>query len=421
MTVILNRQVFDRVCSGNCRHLVAGLVFLVGMLNAACATAVDSVVIEVAAGDYVREDAVASAALPPSLQSRADLSLTRLDTGQAVPVQVDRSGEKPRGVWIIRDRLDKGEVRKYRLAPGTGRRSSVGVSLVRDDKRLLVKVNGKTVFTYNHATVPSPDPKQPYYARSGYIHPLYDPSGRVITDDFNPDHAHQHGIMFAWRKTTFEGRESNGWDQKTGTGRVEHVELKELVEGPVFGCFTARLRQVDLTAPGGPKPVLDETWLVRVYNLADGFLFDLESTQTCAGSAPVTIEKIHYGGLMIRGHAAWHGDNFDLLTSEGRGKSDGNQTRPFWVDIRGPLDGQLSGVTIFDHPGNFRFPQPARLHPTMPYFCFAPAALGAFTIEPGKPYTSRYRFWVHTGEPTTAQRFWEDYAHPVAARVVKEK
>ena len=417
MTATLMPHVLDLAYPGNHPRPIIVLMLLIGVLGAGFAVAADAVILEVAAGDYVREDSVASAALPPSLGDQSSFLLTQLDTGQAVPVQVDRTGEKPRVVWIIRDALEKGAVRKYRLAPGAGKPLSGGVSLDRDDKQLSIKVDGKPVLTYNHATVPSPDPKEPCYARSGYIHPLYDPSGRAITDDFNPDHAHQHGIMFAWRKTTFEGRQTNGWDQKTGTGRVEHVELKELVEGPVFGCFTARLRQVDLTAPGGPKPVLNETWLVRVYNLADRFLFDVESTQTPAGPAPVTVEEIHYGGLAIRGQAAWHGDNYDYLTSEGRGKTDGNQTRPNWVDIHGPLDGRVTGVTIFDHPANFRFPQPVRLHPTMPYFCFAPSALGAFKIEPGKPYVSRYRFWVHAGEPTAAQRFWEDYAHPVTVRI----
>ena len=417
MTSTLMFHVLNLADPGNRPRPVIVWIILMGVLGAGPATAADDVILEVAAGDYVREDSVASAALGPSLCDQSDFSLTRLDTGQAVPVQVDRTGDKPRVVWIIRDTLKRGEVRKYRLVPGAGRPSSGGVSLAKDDRHLSVNVDGKPVFTYNLAMVPSPNPKEPYYARSGYIHPLYDPNGRVITDDFNPDHAHQHGIMFAWRKTLFEGRKSDGWDQKTGTGRVEHVELKELVEGPVFGCFTARLRQVDLTAPGGPKPVLNETWLVRVFNLADHFLFEIDSTQTCAGPAPVTIEEIHYGGLMIRGHATWHGPDYDYLTSEGRGKADGNQTRPRWVDIHGPLDGQLAGVTIFDHPDNFRYPQPVRLHPTMPYFCFAPSALGSFTIEPGKPYVSRYRFCVHLGEPNAAQRFWEDYAHPVTVRI----
>ena len=92
--------------------------------------------------------------------------------------------------------------------------------------------------------------------------------------------------MFAWRKCTFEGRTTNGWDQKAGTGKVEHVATEAFAGGPVFGRFTVKLRQLDLTAPDGPKPVLDETWRVRVYGLDDVFVFDVEVSQQCAGKSP---------------------------------------------------------------------------------------------------------------------------------------
>jgi hypothetical protein len=152
------------------------------------------------------------------------------------------------------------------------------------------------VLGYNHATVPSPDSKHPYYARSGYIHPLHNPSGQIVTDDFNPDHAHQHGIMMAWRKMTFEGRSTNDWDQQAGLGKVEHAQLETYGGGSVFGFFKARLSHMDLTAPGEPAAVLDETWYVRTYAFADTFLFDITSTQTCATDKPVSIDTIHYAG-----------------------------------------------------------------------------------------------------------------------------
>ena len=404
------------------RVLIAHLIVAAALGSQACvATAADGVLVEVAAGKHERLDALVSVAVPPSLRGQEHLSLIRLDTGQAVPVQAAQGGA-PRVAWIVRDRLPAGATRRYRLAPAAGAPSAAGGVRVADDgKRLLVTVGGKPVLRYNHAMVPSPLPKHPRYARSGYIHPVYNPSGQVVTDDFNPDHAHQHGIMFAWRKTTFEGRHTNGWDQLAGTGRVEHVKVESVGGGPVFGTFVARLRQVDLTAPGGPKPVLDETWRVTIHNVARHFVFDLESTHTCASGSPVVVDKCFYGGLMVRGHAAWHKRrDFDYLTSEGKTKRDGNHTRPRWVDIYGPLDGKMTGMTVLDHPANFRFPQPVRLHPTMPYFCFAPSVPAAFTIEPGKPYVSRYRFVVHDGTPDAkvAERLWHDYAEPPNTRVV---
>ena len=93
------------------------------------------------------------------------------------------------------------------------------------------------------------------------------------------------------------------------------------------------------------------------------------------------------------------------------------------MDVNGPVDQKMTGVAILDHPGNFRFPQPVRLHPTMPYFCFTPALLGSFTIEPGKPYVWLYRFSVHDGkvDREVTERYWQDYAHPVKVRIVSNR
>ena len=55
-----------------------------------------------------------------------------------------------------------------------------------------------------------------------------------------------------------------------------------------------------------------------------------------------------------------------------------------------------------------------RLHPTEPFFCFAPSQLGEWEISPGKPHVSRYRFIVAEGPPDKSEleRLWNDYAHP---------
>jgi len=276
------------------------------------------------------------------------------------------------------------------------------------------------VLTYNHAVVPSPDPKEPYYRRSGYVHPVRSPAGKVLTDDFAPDHPHQHGIMFPWTKCTFEGRPAEFWNQKLQLGTVEHAGFQAAGGGSVFGFFTAKLRHVALKAAGGPKAALTETWSVRVYNRSDGFLFDIDSVQRSATDSPLVIEKYHYGGMAIRCRREWI-DKGDFLTSEGKTRADGNHSRPRWCDVNGKLGGKATGVTVLCHPGNFRFPQPVRLHPNKPYFCFAPMVLGRFRIEPGKPYVSKYRFYVHDGklDPAAADALWNDYAHPAEVRIVE--
>ncbi len=409
-------------------HFTVALV-AAGLMNAIWGIhleASDSITLEVAAGDYRREGTLVSVKLPKALREHKHFTLTRLDTLKSVPVQVDRSGKTCRAAWIIGDPLEAGKVRRYRLSSTEAHPDKTGgVTVEKDDKHLTVKVGRKPVLRYNHAVIPSPDPKTPYYARSGYIHPIFSPAGKIVTDDFNPDHAHQHGVMFAWRKSKFEGHAVNCWEQKNSLGKVEHVEIESSGDGPVFGHFTACLRHVSNASPDGPKTMLDETWQVRVVNAADNFLFDVVSTQNAHSASPLFVEKVHYGGFAIRGAAPWckhRGRDHDFLTSEGKTKKDGNHTRPRWVDIQGKLDGQTAGVAIMCHPDNFRFPQPVRLHPYMPYFCFAPAVLDSFKIEQGKPFVSRYRFCVHDGdvEPAVVERLWQDYAEPPVVRVVPE-
>jgi hypothetical protein len=336
-------------------RVIQGL--LIGLLFVPAVTAADVIMLEVSAGDVACENVVVETALPSALADDDQFELTRTDTSERIPVQVDRQGSEPTLVWIMRDKLEAGAVRQYRLTSATERRQRDRVTVADDGKRLLVKVGAKPVLSYNHATVPSPDSKHPYYARSGYIHPLYNPSGQIVTDDFNPDHAHQHGIMLAWRKMTFDGRETNGWDQQAGLGKVEHAQLEAFGGGPVFGFIKSQLRHVDLTAPGEPQTALDETWYVRIYAFDDAFLFDITSTQTCASAKPVSIDTIHYGGMTIRGHADWHEHgNFDYLTDEGKTKTDGNQTRPRWVDLFGPIAGPNDRHT--DHGSQPQFPLP---------------------------------------------------------------
>lgn len=263
-----------------------------------------------------------------------------------------------------------------------------------EQAKLSLKSNGKTVMTYNAAYVTSPVKDAPYYGRSGFIHPVLTPAGKVVTDAFPKDHPHQHGLMFAWTTGTFEGRKINFWDQKRQQGIIEHARTVHADKNRI----QVELRHVE-THAGKRKTVLNETWeLIRIPH-KELNVFDLVSTQTCASKKPVTMRKYHYGAMMIRGAENWMTEGGRMITDEGKQRKDGNHSRPRWVSVSGNVDGEPCGITAMSHPSNFRSPQPVRLHPTKPYFCFAPMVLGEFSIEPGKPYVSRYRIIAFDGEP----------------------
>ena len=159
----------------------------------------------------------------------------------------------------------------------------------------------------------------------------------------------------------------------------------------MHGGFRALHRFVDLSS-SEPKEALDESWEVKVFAVGENpkpfWIFDLVSTQSCSSKSSLTLPKYHYGGMGFRGNRAWNGtENTFFLTSAGEtNRLKGNETRGRWCYIGGKVDGSTTGIAILCHPDNFRAPQPMRLHPSEPFFCFAPSQLGDWEIEPGKPY-----------------------------------
>ena len=342
--------------------------------------------------------------------------------GNAVRFQIGPEGQ----CYFILDRLTKGTARTYRFSSvKSGGPVTPGVQVVREGRRLKISVGGKPVCYYQMEKGELPRPEiKPVYRRGAYIHPVFSPSGKIVTDDFPTNHIHHHGIWFPWTKTEFEGRQPDFWNMGEGKGTVEFVALGESWSGPVFGGFQAGHRFVDLTGPE-PKTALNEVWQVMAFNASQGhkpfFMFDLVSTQQCATANPLRLPKYYYGGLGFRGNGLWNGkENTFFLTSEGEtDRVKGNETRGRWCHISGDVDGGRAGIAVFCHPENFRAPQPMRLHPSEPFFCFAPSQLGDWEIAPDKPYVSRYRFVVADGPPDKAEleRFWSDYANPPQVRV----
>lgn len=381
-----------------------------------------SVDVEVSAGNLDRAATPVFFQLPKAMRQAPGYVLTQLESDAAVPVQIV-PGRPPSVAWMIRD-LPAGRTRRYRLQ--TADSSVAGESRVTctdDGTRLTLSVGDREVLSYNHATLPSPEGIDPVFAKSGHIHPMRTPAGRLVTDDFPPDHAHQHGVFFAWVNTTFEGRPVDFWNQAKKLGSIEHLKVVGTASGPVFGQFTVRLRHSDLTAPGGSKPVLEETWTVRAYDVEDPLLVDFRSDQQCVAKEPLVINEYHYGGLGLRGAREWfQQEGSDFLTSAGKTRENGNHTRARWVIAYGRSEGMPAAVAVLGHPDNFRAPQHVRLHPTKPYFCFAPMVLGPFEIAPGKPYVSRYRFatWDGEADGQRADRLWHDYAEPAEVKVVEK-
>lgn len=275
-----------------------------------------------------------------------------------------------------------------------------------DPGKLLLHDGDREVLTYNAEFIPSPDVDQPYFGRSGFIHPVRTPSGRIVTEGFPADHLHQHGLMFAWTSAVVGGHEVDFWNSRKQQGLVEHVET--ITSGG--DEIRVRLRHVD-TSTEGRNEILREQWRITRISHPSVNVFDLLSSQTCVAPTPLEIKQFHYGAMCVRGPSAWLGDQVAMITDEGKNRVAGNHSRPRWVTMQGVIDDARCGLVAMSHPENFRAPQPVRLHPTKPYFCFAPMVTGDFQIEPGEPYVSRYRFVAFDGELDAGEldSIWDDF------------
>ena len=288
------------------------------------------------------------------------------------------------------------------------------VTAVREGKQVVIRSGEKEILRYQTEAgeLPREDIKK-IFTRGGYIQSIRTPAGKLVTDDFPPNHVHHHGVWSPWTKTEFEGRQPDFWNMGDGKGRVEFVSLGETWAKDGKVGFKTNHRFVDMTATP-EKVALLETWNVGVSAEEKAYIIDIDITQTCASGSPLKLPEYHYGGLGFRGNRAWDGaGNLKVVTASGL--SDRNKVNTLkepWCWIGGNVDGVPCGVTILCHPSNFRAPQPVRVHPTEPFFCYAPQQGGAMEIVPGKPYQARYRIIVADGEadPAALEKWAEDYA-----------
>ena len=307
----------------------------------------------------------------------------------------------------------------FTIAPMTVRGGDLKLTETPDTIRISQR--DKTVLEYVKTARPVPEGIEQHFSRSGYIHPIYTPTGQELTGDYPEDHAHQHALFFAWTKAGYDGKEVDFWNQAKDLGRIEFrevVERKQEEQKVSFSVKHAFMVKV------GDKwiDVLHEVWTVTVHQTsADHFLFDISSVQRCVTDKPLTLGKYHYGGMAIRGNYKWLKGEEDhslkpgdlqFLTSDGKDRKEGNHTRPNWVALSGQIDGQDVSVAVFCSPKNFRAPQAVRIHPNKPYFCFSPMVEGSFKIASDEDYVSRYRYLVTSkaADVNLIQKHWHEYA-----------
>ncbi|WP_114750013.1 DUF6807 domain-containing protein [Pleomorphovibrio marinus] len=350
------------------------------------------------------------------LQKEQNYHLVDISSGKMIPLEVRDNMEL---IFLVRD-LEKGthyfEVREGKY------QSSAKAKIEKQDEGYQFYVNDKPVLFYQEKTTLPQDVSEEYYQRSGFIHPLYSPSGQVLTDDFPEGHTHQHAIFNAWVNTRFKGEKVDFWNQHQETGTVAHVDILGVHEGDASATLSTLLSQISLEH----GEVLSENWEITLYPFEEFFLFDLFFEQENTSEDTLYILDYHYGGMAFRGSKEWNdadtehfSNTWSINTSEGHDNESANHTPAKWVTAYGNIDGEEAGLTVFSFPDNFRHPQKIRVHPTMPYWVYAPMVDGEFVIAPGEKYRGRYRYYVHqgAGNEEVIQSILDDLEKPLEVSV----
>lgn len=374
-------------------------------------------IIEVDAGSFNRTQSPIIFECPKDLRSFEYFSLKNLETNKRVAIQ---KYDTTSLFFILDEALPSGKKRKYQLK-GRNKKGRQRVKARLTSDALELRIANKPILRYwlnEQLPIGVPD----HYKRSGFVHPLYSPKGAILTDDFPEGHTHQHGLFFAWVNTTFRDTKIDFWNQHDKTGTVKHIKLDGRVEGQIMAGFTATLSHQSLQF----GEILQEKLDLKAYSNGPYFIVDITSVHKNTSADTLYINKYHYGGLGIRGNRAWnkvdtqhYKANLKFLTNAGHDRVAANHTKPDWIKMYGPTAEGNPGLLALAHPSNIHAPQSVRVHPEMPYFCFAPMVDAAFSIAPNQEVQSSYRIilYDHPEGDIEEKAFWRDYNAPPNVKI----
>ena len=390
------------------------------------------------AGKYLRINTPVSADLSSTIVSDSvSLQLYELLKGKEseVPCQFE-NGVSPRLWWILSGTTVAGSKREYILY----RTENICYmpTVVVENTGDLLKLNKKNlpVLDYHITLIYPPDGVDTMYKRNAFIHPLYSPSGNILTRINPPDHYHHVGIWNPWTQVKIRDHVTDFWNLYSHQGTVRFAGINSTINGPVYGGFNVLQEHVDFQGKRPEEITINEVWDVRVWNTdpVDGqgaWLVDITSLLSIPGENEVILEAYRYGGgLGFRATAEWDNNNSWVNTSEGKTRVDADGTRARWTDAGGMFPGKgESGIVFLSHPSNREHPEPMRVWPPDQnsrgdvFFEFCPIRFNEWKLKPGIVYCQKYRLLVYDGrvDKTVSERIWNDFAFPPAVTIVKVK
>ena len=380
----------------------------------------------VAAGEYDRTDCVVSTDVLNFTSDQFVLFEEVDGKREKVACQLKRDGEKATLYWILNGNTPAGSSREFILRSAKKNKKADVMLVDVNNERIVLKANNRPILQYNSATVYPPKGVDPAYKRSGFVHPVYAPSGNVLTNIQPKDHYHHYGLWNPWTRVKYDEKMYDMWNLRDKKGTVKFNKVLDKQQGDVFASITVRQDHY-IMSPSQEKQIMDEACTITAYNMGNTFLWDFESVMHPNTSLPVTLKAYRYAGFGFRATADWTKENCEMFTSEGKTRQQIDGTNARWIYLTGTCTEGRSGVLFLGDPKNHNAPQPLRIWDENAnggrgdaFVNFAPTKNEDWVLQPDQNYTLRYRMITYDGEMTKerADRLWDEFAYPPVVRVL---
>jgi len=251
-----------------------------------------------------------------------------------------------------------------------------------------------------------------YLTRSGtkpILWPILGPTGKPMTRAYpmvelpagkTDDHPHQRSLWFTHGSV-------NGvsfWEESRKAGTIVHRRFVQIASGNEAVIATEN----DWLGPDRKKVCEDQRRLAfGVTGDARWIDFDITIKAT---AGPLTFGDTKEGTFGIRVADTMKADGKRggrIVDSEGRTNADAWGRRAAWVDYHGPVDGQVVGIAVLNHPRSLRFPTYWHVR-TYGLFAANPFGLhdfpggekadGSYRVRSGESFSLYYRVWLHKGD-----------------------
>ncbi|MBD3183714.1 hypothetical protein GF312_15600 [Candidatus Poribacteria bacterium] len=323
--------------------------------------------------------------------------------------------------WIL-DNLKTEDVKKYTLSPEECESLMVEFDHF-DDDHVDVSVWGEMFTTYRY----NKEQLKPY------LNPVIGPFGHTVTrgetspEGHRHDHIHHRSIWVSYG----EVNEQDFWSEGENAGRQLHKDFEKLVTGPVFGEIFANNEWI---SRDGSEKIVDESRDMVFYNLPSSQRIIDMTVHFRASHGDAFFGDTKEAGLIsVRVYPTMTvsppgtGKIENAIGGIGESETWGKMAQ--WCDYSGVVNGNKVGITVFDHPKNFRYPTywHVRNYGLMTANIFGrgtfegdPAKDGSWTLKDGETLTMNYRIYIHPGDAKDGKvkEKYHDYINPPAVKIV---